>query len=743
MLGSGLVSSTVKNYNSFSLTDKKALLFSEYGIQVEGHAQKLSSIAITDDQTHLITGDESGVIKKWNIQSGNYEGSFIGHTYAIANLIVFKNHLITSEKSKSQHIFVWDINSMKKVATFSQAPIPPKIIKIETKTQTLVYTTESGMILIVYSLKKNALSYQKKFKRRVQALSFSSNTNTLYVGFAGKIIGYNLLSGIKIEKSTLDQPLFLLEISPDSQSMIQLRNKLEIWHEDLKPEPVALRQIKYKKFSYNYSWGLLISDIISIISTKDSKYFIVACKDKSLRVIDLKYQKVHHLYEFLNSIPQCMCLIENHKPSDKDSISIVLGHDKYFYVYEFHIKDYFSYHHDVGIFNSFVLTDNGKILIGSKLHYLEVNNLEKNERLEGFEINVLYLLRSNKNVYFVCYTDGKYDIVSVDLSYFSSSNITPESFNHHFKHNKCTEILKNAETKYYSSQILIDQSESQLAIIGVSSSTAITLQVFDLLLNKMITEKNVEGHWNYFTVNMKEKLFVYAAHESNKFYVHEFDSENSLSYVEFNSFITCFSVNKSQEDLFIGTNHGTVFVWCFKSKHLICSIPLNNVSVESIFCGNNNILGINYADKSVSVVVFKQVIKKNVLKVHNGTVNNIHFSNDMKIAYSIGNDRSIKTWNLRTGELINIIRTKYHMTGICFTPDDKFATVFTKELYFFVCDTEKMKELFYEKYDKKFFTSFIVTDNGRLYLGVSEKKILYTYILKKTKELKFSKKNHR
>lgn len=744
MLDSKRISSTNRNYNSLSLAHKKALLYSEYGIQVEGHAQKLTSIAITDDQTHLITGDESGIIKKWNIISQDYEGSFIGHTSAITSLIVFKDHLITSEALKPKHIFIWDIHSIKKIDSLTEAPISAIIIKIETKTQTLAYTTEFGKCLNVYNLKKKTLSYQKCLKRKVKTLSISSHTNTIYIGCFKAITGYDLKSGIKLEKMIMNKALTLLEISPDSQSMIQLKDRLEIWHEDLKPEPAFLKQIKYKKFSYGYSWSSIISDIISINWTKDSKYFITACKDKSLRVIDLNYQKVHHLYEFLISIPQCMCLVENPRLADKESTSIVLGHDKFFYIYKFHHRDFFSNYHDVGNFNSFVITDDRKVLIGSKRsRYLEVYNLEKNERLDGFDIDVLYLVSSNKRVYFVCYTNGKHQIISVDLSIFSTGRLTPENFSHHYIYNKCTEILENAEIKYYTSQIFIDPSESLLALFGVSSSTTITLQIFDLIHDKILIEKNMQGVWNIFTVSIKEKSLVYAIKESNKFYVHDFDSEDSMSYIEFNSFITCFNVNKSQEDLFIGTNHGTVYIWSFRLRHLIGSIALNIVSVESIFCGNNDLYGINYADKTVGMGVFIQEIKKNALKVHNGTVNNIHFSKDMRIAYSIGNDRSIKSWNLRTGELMNIIRTKYHITGISFTPDEKFATVFSKELYFFVCDTEEMKEIFYDKSDKKIFTSFIVTDDSQFYLGVSENKLLHVYKLKNLKDHKFSKKINR
>lgn len=134
---------------------------------------------------------------------------------------------------------------------------------------------------------------------------------------------------------------------------------------------------------------------------------------------------------------------------------------------------------------------------------------------------------------------------------------------------------------------------------------------------------------------------------------------------------------------------------------MIGSINGHNLGAESIFCGINNFYWINYTDKSLGLIAFTQAIKRNILKVHNGIANGIYIANDTKTADSIGNHRSIKICNLRTGELVNTIRTKYHLTSINFTLDERFAIIFSKKFFFVVYDLKRMKDILDAKHEKK------------------------------------------
>lgn len=68
----------------------------------------------------------------------------------------------------------------------------------------------------------------------------------LYTITKSKIIGYDTISGIKLEKQKNNSDNFRnMEISPDGQSIILYRHNLELWHKISKQEPNQLKTIKY------------------------------------------------------------------------------------------------------------------------------------------------------------------------------------------------------------------------------------------------------------------------------------------------------------------------------------------------------------------------------------------------------------------------------------------------------------------------------------------------------------------
>jgi WD40 repeat protein len=64
------------------------------------------------------------------------------------------------------------------------------------------------------------------------------------------------------------------------------------------------------------------------------------------------------------------------------------------------------------------------------------------------------------------------------------------------------------------------------------------------------------------------------------------------------------------------------------------------------------------------------------LNGHTDTVNSIQFSPDGKLAISSSSDRTIRIWNIKTGNQIH--EFKFHASNVIFSPDGKYISFFSK-----------------------------------------------------------------
>ena len=99
-----------KNISKINLLDTdnaKYQLEKEHNIFLEAHSHAVTSLVITAENKYLISGDETGEIRVWNLQSMRQEGVLRGHNATVRTLAVSRENKYIFSGSSDRTIRIW------------------------------------------------------------------------------------------------------------------------------------------------------------------------------------------------------------------------------------------------------------------------------------------------------------------------------------------------------------------------------------------------------------------------------------------------------------------------------------------------------------------------------------------------------------------------------------------------------------------------------------------------------------
>ena len=103
---------------------------SESPRDLSGHANTVRCLAYSGDGAVLASGDDDGVIRRWNPETGEPSAPLTGHQSAVRRMIVLDDGQTLVSQGAADEIFVWDLMAGTQLAQYSARTLPRMIGRV-------------------------------------------------------------------------------------------------------------------------------------------------------------------------------------------------------------------------------------------------------------------------------------------------------------------------------------------------------------------------------------------------------------------------------------------------------------------------------------------------------------------------------------------------------------------------------------------------------------------------------------
>lgn len=197
----------------------------------------VQSLDIPDDGETLITGNQDGKIRLWNLTTGQVQYTLEGHDQTITTLAVSGDGIILASASEDKTIKIWNLQTRKVLHTFTGDNILIKSLAISSDRQTLVGGGE-GTTIFLWDISQGKLQETLEVDKGVESITISNDAQVIISGnFGGKInIWQEKNNNDKYEKRSFDSgdkwEANSVSISSDGQKFVSssCKDKIRVWN---------------------------------------------------------------------------------------------------------------------------------------------------------------------------------------------------------------------------------------------------------------------------------------------------------------------------------------------------------------------------------------------------------------------------------------------------------------------------------------------------------------------------------
>ena len=571
--------------------------------RLHGHSSTVSVLELTQNDEILISASWNGEIFKWNWKSSSKVAEFEGCKSGVYCSIIFEDYLITGSGDSIARL--WRISDCVQVAScragnggiFSMAFFWDKVDYLVTgdfdECLNLCQIQEKSSLIFIQSISLNLGS--------IKALAATPDSKHLIVGTV--------------------------------QSLILL---------------LSLPKFKISMTFTNHS-----DPIVSILVSKNSKYFISTSEDRSVKIFSIK------------------SLSEQFSYNQEET-----------HIYALHISDDESYIYTGG---------SSKVL--KKRKFLSSN---KCKSIKAHEKSIVCMaLSPDPNIAITGSQDGKVkvwdlkcmrEISSVDSGITWSLCVSPDM---KFVISAGDDSLVKVWDYYrmalvtqldsHSSSVLTvccSPDSSKLSSAGKGSKLIVhslegfeTLHVFDghtegIFACKFLNDFELVSGSSDYTLR-----FWSLVSGSQKF---KLDNKTGM--------IQSIEVSKDSAYLYVGDSGGFISFWDLKKQIKVDELKLHRRRVQSLNLSSDGTLLVSSGtDNRTLVINLEEKNVESILKIHHGPVRSAGITNDMKFVISASEDSTIKIWD----------RTENSSTGINSVGSDFDQFFFLANLYKGTCPHHK------------------------------------------------------
>ncbi|MBD2202320.1 WD40 repeat domain-containing protein [Calothrix sp. FACHB-1219] len=222
---------------------------------LKGHALKVTSVAITTDNNHVITGSEDNTIKIWNAKTGELKRTLTGHTGVVNYLSVTPDgkYIVSGD---DKNVKIWNLLTGELIRDLRNPDNKINFIETSQDGQTLVmdggtqiikntavnpanyiYSSEpqqiTKYIIGVFNLQTGTVKSQLVHNNLVTEFKISPSSHILVSGdVKGNLNIWNFQTGT-LEKTLTghESEIQYIAISPDEKTLVSTDKdgKIKIW----------------------------------------------------------------------------------------------------------------------------------------------------------------------------------------------------------------------------------------------------------------------------------------------------------------------------------------------------------------------------------------------------------------------------------------------------------------------------------------------------------------------------------
>lgn len=228
ILISGMDNHTVRLYRLFT-SDVQL-------ISLEGHLDRVSSIAISPDGKKLISGGSEGMLKVWDLDSSECCYTIDQKYKGVFDIVIDANSQSFIVFHGDCSLRKWDLNTGKLISILAKSNSLIWSIAISPDGQTLAYADGHNNLILI-DLKTNSKQFIKNaYEKGIYALAFHPNSEILASGGLDKVIKlWDIKTQKLLTQSSLEtghkNNIHGLIFSPDGQRLVSCgKDKIiKIW----------------------------------------------------------------------------------------------------------------------------------------------------------------------------------------------------------------------------------------------------------------------------------------------------------------------------------------------------------------------------------------------------------------------------------------------------------------------------------------------------------------------------------
>ncbi|AOY79923.1 WD40 repeat domain-containing protein [Moorena producens JHB] len=649
-----------------------------------GHSAPVNSVAVTPDGTRVISGASDHTVRVWNLATGKEILRFNGHSAPVNAVAVTPDgkKVVSVSIAKYDSIKVWDVETGKEELTLKGHGYLVRTVAI-TFDNRVISASDNGTIKI-WSLTNGEMLFSIKHRdevgsgsvQTVYAMVVTRDYKWLIYGYChsdqstNKIIIRNLKTLRQV--FTLDghnNLITALAVTPDRKQVISgsFLNTIKIW--DIKSQEEILTFIAHDDSIYD------------IKLTRNGNQIISASKDKTIKVWNLESQEKH------------VELVKNK----------ILVHD---------VK---------------ITPDGKQAICALQDHLIKIFNLEKLTIVYSFDGNHNYQdnfvmkIRKilKKNIFYIC--QNSYNYLNYRYRNINNKkNVSAVAFSSYGKNKKISKYSKYSDAIMKQFQYF-ERSKN----IGV----AITVNKLLVFINNEIASFD-PGH--FFTVYHFFNVCNYKKINS----ICDFISISQYLYISLLLFISvvCQLLIIIDDIILYILRYPNfsliVFLLSLLDKLLYSLIPFifnDSATTLSITPDGNYVIA---GSTNSTIKVWHLQTKKLhfVLKGHQEEITSLAVTPDGKYLVSGSKDKTIKIWNLETRkECFTLTGHGDSVNTLSVTPDGNYVVSGSKDKTIKIWDLEKREEIFTFTGHTDSINRIKITSNGKLVISASSDKTLQVW----------------
>ncbi len=295
----------------------------------EGHTGWVTSVAFSNDEQTIASGNEDNTVRLWSIAEKNPLHTFKGHTHSVASVAFSSDGQMLVSGSDDHTIRLWSVYKRKPLYSFEGHTGPVTSVAFSVDGQTLASGSDDYTIRLWSVDRENPLHTFKGHTNSVRSVAFSNDGQTLASGsddhtmrlwsidekkplhsFEGHTNsvrsvtfssdGQALASGsddhtVRLWSVDEKKPLQLFEGHTDSVRSVTFSGNGQILASGSRDQMVRLWSIDEKKLLHSFEGHT--DSVRSVAFSTDGKTLASGGNDKSVRLWLIDEKKTRHKFE--------------------------------------------------------------------------------------------------------------------------------------------------------------------------------------------------------------------------------------------------------------------------------------------------------------------------------------------------------------------------------------------------------------------------------------------------------------